>query len=807
MTASDLNTTRASEDVGFAANGASLESPAGVSVIICCYNSAARLGATLEHLASQRTGARLCWEVIVVDNNSSDETAQVARSAWPLAHPIPLRIVVEDRPGLSNARAKGLAEAKFEFVSFIDDDNWVAPDWVQTVADIFCTQPSVGICGGQNAAVCEREPPSWFLRFQECYAVGKIAPITGFVSAGRLWGAGLCIRRQVWKALRQAGYSSILLDRRGTILSSCGDTELCLAASLAGWRAWYDSRLQLRHCIPAARLSWTYARKLCFSFGVAEVALRLYELAGEPAPKSLLPRFRQTWPWHFQGALRNLIRSGWMCLSHLRVYEGDGEILLLERAWGAMLAVGGCASSFEKHRRAVKSIAAALPPRVIAQTASVGTTCVPGHIHVTPSGIVMTNLQSVSVNLDRAESTVAVPLLYVCDFLPKNTGGGAVLMDRLLAEYPEELLTLISGSQLFTRNYRKIAPRKSWTYISFPTFSRRGRLGIGRLCALLDWLAIPLVAMVTLREARKTKAKIILSVAHGQFFFAAALVSRLTGIRFVLWVHDDWVVQTIQSSFVLKYFASDLFRFALRSASHVYAISEPMADRLRSKYGVDSEIQLPASEAMAAPIESLVRENSAEGRPFRIAFAGTGTGASQTLQLLAEMIASGSISQQQQIEFHLYLPDMEREAWDSERILIHPWLSQRDLKEALANADLLFLPYNFSETDAYIAERSFPSKAADYMSCGTPILLMAPASSGIVKYAREYGFAEIVDRMDKEALLHAVRHLMSDAAYRERLVRNARKVFNKNHNIVKQRRTFYELVNRLSLPIDSSDPH
>jgi glycosyltransferase involved in cell wall biosynthesis len=352
---------RPTEKTALATSGAnSLESPAGVSVIICCYNSAARLAATLHHLSCQQTDASLCWEVIVVDNNSSDETANVARSAWPPAHPVNLRVVTEEHPGLSNARARGLNEAKFEFVSFIDDDNWVSPDWVQTVADIFSSLPSVGVCGSRNAAICETEPPEWFSSFHHGYAVGEIAPATGFVPAGKLWGAGLCIRRQIWRSLDDAGFRSILRGRMGTAITSGEDTELCLAASLAGWGAWYDSRLQLKHCIPATRLRWSYARKLSYSFGVAGVALRLYQIAAESEPVSRRARFRATWLWHFQGALRNLARSNWICLARGRNRVGDVEVLHRDRALGTVLALIPGPLNFRKQRTRVRALASSL---------------------------------------------------------------------------------------------------------------------------------------------------------------------------------------------------------------------------------------------------------------------------------------------------------------------------------------------------------------------------------------------------------------------------------------------------------------
>lgn len=132
--------------------------PVGVSIIICCYNSASRLSQTLAYLKMQKYFDGIVWEVIVVDNASTDNTAQMAIDCWGLNGPVPLHIIVEPIPGLSNARRKGILEANYEFISFIDDDNWVASDWVSKVIQVFNDYPSAGACGGKAKPVFESTP-------------------------------------------------------------------------------------------------------------------------------------------------------------------------------------------------------------------------------------------------------------------------------------------------------------------------------------------------------------------------------------------------------------------------------------------------------------------------------------------------------------------------------------------------------------------------------------------------------------------------------------------------------------------------
>lgn len=248
----------------------------GISVIICCYNSADRLPQTLAHLASQKFSQKISWEIIVVDNASTDHTSAVARNCWEeQGSPVPLKVVTEPQMGLTNARNRGVTEAKYEILIFCDDDNGLSESYMNIAWEILNTDRNIGALGGNGYS---STLPLWLMDFMNYYALGPQGTHSGEVTytQGCLYGAGLVIRKSSLKTIKQKEFSSIMSDRIGKSLISAGDTELTFAIRLAGFKLWYDSRLTFEHFIPASRFTVSYFARLVFYIGYSWMALLPY---------------------------------------------------------------------------------------------------------------------------------------------------------------------------------------------------------------------------------------------------------------------------------------------------------------------------------------------------------------------------------------------------------------------------------------------------------------------------------------------------------------------------------------------------
>ena len=250
----------------------------GISVIICCYNSAERIEVVLYHIEKQKNTDELSWEVILVDNASQDNTAEIARKYWTRGD-VPLKIVKENVPGLSNARKKGLGSSSYSTVIFVDDDNLLADGYISRAHKIMSEYSNVGLAGGLGIPVSTVELPEWFSEHQNAFAVGPQAEKDGYLPYLRtyLHGAGLVMRKKVWDSLLSEGFDFFLSGRKGKSLSSGEDFEISAVFRIAGYQLWYDSQLEFQHIIPKNRLMWTYIINLSREFGKASVIHDLYK--------------------------------------------------------------------------------------------------------------------------------------------------------------------------------------------------------------------------------------------------------------------------------------------------------------------------------------------------------------------------------------------------------------------------------------------------------------------------------------------------------------------------------------------------
>ncbi len=294
----------------------------GVSVVICTFNGASRIPMVLGCLSRQEGAEGIEWEVVVVDNGSTDDTSPTARRAW-ISTDVALSIVHESKRGITHARLKGVDTAKYEYISFIDDDNFVDSGWVATVFRVLQHDPEVGMCGGLNEAAFESSPPPWFEKVKGCFAVGPQGEESGDVthSRGFLFGAGLSMRKSVFLKLQDAGFQFHNQGRVGKNLGAGDDSEMTMAYIAAGYRLWYSDQLKLTHFMPDSRMKWEYARGLFRGLGESELFLNIFRARLKRKPLPLLQLYAEA-------VVHGILYSGWRMATFYTSHRGNPRYLL-----------------------------------------------------------------------------------------------------------------------------------------------------------------------------------------------------------------------------------------------------------------------------------------------------------------------------------------------------------------------------------------------------------------------------------------------------------------------------------------------
>jgi glycosyltransferase involved in cell wall biosynthesis len=282
------------------------------SVLIATYNRARLLGETLSSLARMRVSPSLRWEAVVVDNNSSDGTRRVVEEQAN-GFPVPLRYVFERQQGRSSALNAGIEKAAGAVLAFTDDDVLLNDGWLDAAcAALTGTDLSIGYAGGPIRPIWEVAPPRWFdLSRGDLWGTIAIqdhgAEPFVYEEGGKVpLGANMAVRRSVFAAA--GGFRADLGRTEGRLLLGQEVPEFLIRARQAGFRGLYVPAMQLRHHVPARRLTRSYFRKWWFGKGVSRAALDRMQPVGESGiDLSRAPHFLRVPRTLYGSALRHTL--------------------------------------------------------------------------------------------------------------------------------------------------------------------------------------------------------------------------------------------------------------------------------------------------------------------------------------------------------------------------------------------------------------------------------------------------------------------------------------------------------------------
>ncbi|ASC70500.1 EAL domain-containing protein/glycosyl transferase [Halomicronema hongdechloris C2206] len=263
-----------------------------ISVAIPTYNGAQRLPCLLDRLRSQQHVDHITWEIIVCDNNSLDETAQVTQQyqrTWTGAAELQYCFVAEQ--GAAFARQRAVESARGKLIAFLDDDNLPEDDWVAKAWNFAQQHPEAGAFGSQIHGDFEQAPPEEFKHIACFLAIVERGPNPHRYDQHTKVlppGAGLVVRRDAWL---QSVPRRLFLNNKGKAAGLASeDLEAILYIRKAGWEVWYNPAMVVYHQIPKGRLQKEYLVTLIRCVGLSRFYIRILSTSAWKRPL-LLPLY------------------------------------------------------------------------------------------------------------------------------------------------------------------------------------------------------------------------------------------------------------------------------------------------------------------------------------------------------------------------------------------------------------------------------------------------------------------------------------------------------------------------------------
>jgi hypothetical protein len=242
-----------------------------ISVAICTWNRSRLLQRTLEKLCEMDVDRRFSWELILVDNNSTDDTTQVVNQYVGI---LPLHVVRESIQGHSQSRNRAISEATGDYLVWTDNDVLVCKNWLSSYFDAFTAEPDVFFFGGVIDPVFDPPGrPDWLeSTWEKCkpvYAARDLGEMPVKLNENRLpYGANFAIRADIQ---RQYLYDPEL-GRVSSGMMGDDETQVLKQIARSGGTGRWVPAAKVQHIIPADRATERYVRSYFIAQGQANVA-------------------------------------------------------------------------------------------------------------------------------------------------------------------------------------------------------------------------------------------------------------------------------------------------------------------------------------------------------------------------------------------------------------------------------------------------------------------------------------------------------------------------------------------------------
>ena len=382
-------------------------------------------------------------------------------------------------------------------------------------------------------------------------------------------------------------------------------------------------------------------------------------------------------------------------------------------------------------------------------------------------------------------------LTIVAGYPPLRTVGGGKILGDLLGEWPSERQEWIlpHGNTPLSADDIAMSARADG---SEPWNGPRQV----RTHNILQRAGIALVRMLRLCVGQSPRPSAVIFVPWGgpggtRLAFVALILALRRG-ALVVYELDEWRATAAARSRLAALGEMCLHGPLLRKASKVFAISPQLGESLTRRYNV------PVSVLASGADESLLGV-ARRTRPVGVrslVFLGAVYSAQQDAILsVISTIREMALDWRLQVYTTQDPADLAAQGVGGAGVEVREFVSGDDLRQVLRDADALLLPFSFLHTMREVVSTSLPTKTADYMASGVPIVVHAPSWSTISQLARKEGWAVVVDERTCEAVAAGLRRI-EGTEERRRVSESARIVAGKRHSLEQNRKTFVDAIHK-----------
>lgn len=273
------------------------------SIVVCCYNSERTIKQCILHIISAIHFAKeRKIEIILVDNNCVDSTFSLAKDTIKGSGlENKFKIIKEPKPGLMNARKRGILSAQNEYILFIDDDNFIFENFIVELEKIINLNPNFGAIGSKSFFLPTEKNYTNInygfdiQKYRKSFAIGSVVDATILQdNVDYIWGACSTFKAKPIKKIFSTNKVKIkCVGRKGKIQMGGDDSELCALIKLLGFKIAFSPKLLSFHAVDEARLSKKNYSKTIKGFKLSHKYLRgynafLYLFGGKNVKKSFL---------------------------------------------------------------------------------------------------------------------------------------------------------------------------------------------------------------------------------------------------------------------------------------------------------------------------------------------------------------------------------------------------------------------------------------------------------------------------------------------------------------------------------------